>query len=159
MVRGIASLPHCLRQVSSAAPWQTTGSQMALGHHPDPTSTWEMPGLLTFGQHLSCYPGIKREMNILNRLGRLGELWLFGQPPLARLHTAACIHSRRHEHGAWGGVKATGFGLAAAIIWASETVIGRYLLQYASPPVTSLELLTYRQYAAPAMPPTCHESV
>uniref|UniRef100_A0A7S1I548 EamA domain-containing protein n=1 Tax=Eutreptiella gymnastica TaxID=73025 RepID=A0A7S1I548_9EUGL len=51
-----------------------------------------------------------------------------------------------HEHGAWGGVKATGFGLAAAIIWASETVIGRYLLQYASPQVSSLELLTYRQF-------------
>lgn len=52
----------------------------------------------------------------------------------------------RQENGAWDGMKAGLYGLGAAIIWASETVIGRWLLHHSSPTVSSLELLTYRQF-------------
>eukprot|EP00668_Euglena_longa_P000294 GGOE01000389.1.p1 GENE.GGOE01000389.1~~GGOE01000389.1.p1 ORF type:complete len:470 (+),score=114.34 GGOE01000389.1:127-1536(+) len=54
----------------------------------------------------------------------------------------------RHEHAseAWDGLKAGAYGLSAAIIWASETVIGRWLLQYSTPTLTTLELLVYRQF-------------
>eukprot|EP00667_Euglena_gracilis_P020965 EG_transcript_22829 len=52
----------------------------------------------------------------------------------------------KHENGSWDGIKAGAYGLGAAVIWASETVIGRWLLQHSSPPLSSLELLTYRQF-------------
>eukprot|EP00667_Euglena_gracilis_P009989 EG_transcript_10158 len=54
----------------------------------------------------------------------------------------------RHEHAddAWDGLKAGAYGLGAAVIWASETVIGRWLLQYSRPTLTTLELLVYRQF-------------
>ena len=44
------------------------------------------------------------------------------------------------------GIKAGAYGLGAAVIWASESVLGRYLLQYAPQKLVPAELLTYRQF-------------
>jgi len=49
------------------------------------------------------------------------------------------------EAGAWTGIKAGAYGLGAAVIWASETVACRWLLQHSTPTLSALELLTYRQ--------------